>query len=165
MAALLVALAVVSCNRSDTPAAICGTRVDPALSRPLLTATEGLHEINRVDRSDPVFAPCVVLAGHDPVMELHFSWDGKMPDLTYLAQGAGSISHISEPREIELADAAVIGTDGAISSARCKTKGGSYFTLTLQLPKMKLTDQSHRTDIEKFMRAYFPATVKTLGCA
>ncbi|MBJ6639904.1 hypothetical protein H4K36_22340 [Streptomyces sp. DHE7-1] len=68
-------------------------------------------------------------------MELQFSWDGSPPNLTYLAQGTGSVSHVSQPRKIDLAEKAISGTDGAIAIARCKTKGGNYFTLTLQLPK------------------------------
>ncbi|MDV9170187.1 hypothetical protein R6V09_08535 [Streptomyces sp. W16] len=55
-----------------------------------------------------------------------------------------------------------MGTDGAISIAKCKTKGGDYFPL--QIPPISLMDHTHRKDIEKFMRAYFPATLKTLGC-
>ncbi|MFI1534398.1 hypothetical protein [Streptomyces anandii] len=57
-----------------------------------------------------------------------------------------------------------MGTNGAVSTTSCETSGGEYFTLTLQLPQIKLTDGTHRKDIERFMRAYFPATVKTLGC-
>lgn len=83
----------------------------------------------------------------------------------YLATSSGSVSHVSQPRSIDFAQHAIVGTDGAISITPCKTKGGNYFTLTLQLPQVELTDQTHRKDIEKFMRAYFPATLKTLDCA
>ncbi|MDI1456115.1 hypothetical protein ACWDU8_04390 [Streptomyces sp. NPDC003388] len=167
LAVLPLVLAALSCSRSvdpPVPAAICGTRIDPSLSGLLLPAVQEVREVNRVDRSHPTFAPCVLLSGHDPVLELQFSWDASPPDLMYLAQGAGSISHISQPRPIDFARAAVIGTDGAIAQAACKTQGGNYFTLTLQLPQVKLADQSHRADIENFMRAYFPATLATLGC-
>ncbi|MFI6405264.1 hypothetical protein [Streptomyces sp. NPDC050548] len=68
---------------------------------------------------------------------------------------------MTDPRAIDFAYKSIVGTDGAISIAKCKTNGGDYFTLTLQVP---LTDHTHRKDIEKFMRAYFPATLKTLGC-
>ncbi|SOD84447.1 hypothetical protein SAMN06272765_1827 [Streptomyces sp. Ag109_G2-15] len=83
----------------------------------------------------------------------------------YLATGTGAVSGVSSPRPIDYRYKTIVGTDGAISQAPCKTKGGNYFTLTLQLPQIKLTDQTHRKDIEKFMRAYFPATIRTLGCA
>lgn len=82
----------------------------------------------------------------------------------YLAADTGSISGIREPREIDFTYKTIVGTDGAISIAPCKTNGGKYFTLTLQVPQIGLMDQTHRKDIEKFMRAYFPATLKTLGC-
>ncbi|MFK4144422.1 hypothetical protein [Streptomyces sp. NPDC004065] len=75
------------------------------------------------------------------------------------------MSGVTAPRRIAASYKAVVGTDGAIATTPCKTKGGEFFTLTLQLPQIKLTDRSHRADIERFMRAYFPATVKTLGCA
>ncbi|MFL4948729.1 hypothetical protein ACJ6WE_15445 [Streptomyces sp. MMS24-I31] len=76
----------------------------------------------------------------------------------------GSVSGVTAPRSIAAPYKTVIGTDGAISTTPCKTKGGNYFTLTLQLPQIKPMDQSHRKDIEHFMRAYFPATVATLRC-
>lgn len=82
----------------------------------------------------------------------------------YLAMDTGSISGIREPQEIDFTYKTIVGTDGAISIAPCETNGGKYFTLTLQVPQIKLMDQTHRKDIEKFMRAYFPATLKTLGC-
>ncbi|GGX66470.1 hypothetical protein GCM10010510_08320 [Streptomyces anandii JCM 4720] len=98
------------------------------------------------------------------MLEFHFSWDDSETDLIYLATGSGSVSNVTAPRSITAPYKTVIGTDGAIATTPCKTKGGEYFTLTLQLPQIKLMDQTHRNDIEKFMRAYFPATVKTLGC-
>ncbi len=82
----------------------------------------------------------------------------------YLATDTGSTSGIRQPRGIDFTYKTIVGTDGAISIAPCKTKRGNYFTLTLQAPQMPLTDQTHRKDIERFMRAYFPATLKTLGC-
>ncbi|MFJ9246021.1 hypothetical protein [Streptomyces sp. NPDC101776] len=82
----------------------------------------------------------------------------------YLAKDTGSVSRVREPRGIDSAYKTIVGTDGAISIAKCKTKGGNYFTLTFQVPRINLMDHTHRKDIEKFMRAYFPATLKTLGC-
>ncbi|MET8584947.1 hypothetical protein ABZX39_29320 [Streptomyces collinus] len=58
----------------------------------------------------------------------------------------------------------LVGTDGAIAATRCKSEAGDHFALTLQLPKIKPSDGTHRADIERFMRAYFPATLRTLGC-
>lgn len=82
----------------------------------------------------------------------------------YLAKNTGSVSRVTEPRSMDSTYKTIVGTDGAISIAPCKTKGGKYFTLTLQVPQIRLMDHTHRKDIEKFMRAYFPATLKTLGC-
>ncbi|MEU1708258.1 hypothetical protein ABZ478_23265 [Streptomyces sp. NPDC005706] len=99
-------------------------------------------------------------------MRFRFSWDADEADLMYLAKDTGKVSGVNAPRYLNGAPyKTLVGTDGAISQAVCKTKAGGYFTLTFQLPQVKLTDQSHRNDIEKFMRAYFPATVKALGCA
>ncbi|MHB9859752.1 hypothetical protein [Streptomyces sp. YIM S03343] len=74
------------------------------------------------------------------------------------------MSRITDPRRIESGYETIVGTDGAISTTPCKTTGGNYFTLTLQLPQVRQQDRTHRQDIERFMRAYFPATLKTLGC-
>jgi hypothetical protein len=98
------------------------------------------------------------------VLGFRFSWRDIETNLMYLAKNTGSVSRVTEPRSIDFTYKTIVGTDGAISIAPCKTKRGSYFTLTLQLPQVKLMDQTHRRDIEKFMRAYFPATIKTLGC-
>jgi hypothetical protein len=106
----------------------------------------------------------VLLSGRDPVLDFSFSWDDTERDLMYLATNTGSISGIRQPRSIDLGYKSIDGTDGAISMAPCKTNGGKYFTLTLQVPQIGLMDHTHRKDIEKFMRAYFPATLKTLGC-
>ncbi|MGW4275584.1 hypothetical protein ACWEGQ_25255 [Streptomyces seoulensis] len=98
------------------------------------------------------------------MVRFRFSWDENATDLMYLAKNTGTVSGIADPRHITSPYTTLVGTDGAISTAPCGTKGGEYFTLTLQLPRIELTDRSHRGDIEKFMRAYFPATLKTLGC-
>ncbi|MEU9398772.1 hypothetical protein [Streptomyces sp. SID4985] len=98
-------------------------------------------------------------------MSLHFWWADGPVDFDYMARQTGSVSRVASAREVEAPFKAVVGTDGAIAAARCDTKSGDHFALTLQLPQIKLTDQTHRKDIEKFMRAYFPATVRTLGCA
>ena len=164
---VLLSILLLSCGSSayhEVPKAICGTPIDPALTRLLVKSAKEFHEYNRVDRSDAITAPCILLAEHDPVLEFRFSWDDTATDLMYLATGSGSVSRVTQPRSINLGYKSIVGTDGAISIDRCATKGGKYFTLTLQVPQIGLMDQTHRKDIEKFMRAYFPATLKTLGC-
>jgi hypothetical protein len=158
---------MVSCDTAvdhEAPKVICGTRIDSALTRPLVKAAEHFHEFNRVERSEAITAPCVLLAGRAPVLEFRFSWEETEADLMYLALDSGTISRVTEPRSINFTYKTIVGTDGAISTTPCKTKGGDYFTLTLQVPQISLMDHTHRKDIEKFMRAYFPATLKTLGC-
>ncbi|MFD8804849.1 hypothetical protein [Streptomyces sp. NPDC059597] len=165
----LAALAAMgaSCSPASeyVPEKICGTYVDPSLTRPLLAPSSKWDEFDRVSRSEGITAPCLVLSQSHVVMRLRFSWDGHAADLMHLASDTGDVSRVSSPRYVTANSPTMLsGTDGAISQAPCKTKTGNYFTLTLQLPQIKLTDQSHRKDIEKFMRAYFPATVGTLGC-
>jgi hypothetical protein len=167
LTALTLSVVAVSCDSSadrELPRTICGTPVDPAVTRLLVTSTDDLHEFTRVDRSEAITAPCVLLSGRDPVLDFSFSWDDTARDLMYLAANTGSISGIRQPRSVNLGYKSIVGTDGAISTTACKTSGGKYFTLTLQVPPISLMDQTHRKDIEKFMRAYFPATLKTLGC-
>ncbi|WP_250402398.1 hypothetical protein [Streptomyces cellostaticus] len=132
----------------------------------LVTPADDLHEFSRVDRAEAVTAPCVLLSKHDPVLEFRFSWDTRATDLMYLATDPGAVSNVTAPRYVENFPAKMlVGVDGAISQTACVTKGGRYFTLTLQLPQVQMARKSRRDDIEKFMRAYFPATVKTLDCA
>ncbi|MFI6545239.1 hypothetical protein ACIBO9_18565 [Streptomyces prunicolor] len=164
---LSLSLCTVSCGTSgdrEIPKSICGTPVDPDLTRPLVASTDDWHEWNRVDRSKRITAPCLILSGDDIALRLRFSWDPTVADLMYLAKETGPVSGVAEPRNITFAYKTIVGTDGAISTTPCKTNGGKYFTLTLQVPQIGLMDQTHRKDIEKFMRAYFPATLKTLGC-
>ncbi|WP_317444884.1 hypothetical protein [Streptomyces collinus] len=164
---LSLVLTLVSCARSannEIPKAICGTPIEPALTRLLVTPTEGWREYSRVDRAKDITAPCLIFSGNDVILRLLFSWRTVATDLMYLAKGTGAASGITEPRSVSSSHKTLIGTDGAISQAPCKTKGGDYFTLTLQLPKIKPGDGAHRGDIERFMRVYFPATVRTLGC-
>ncbi|WP_427922007.1 hypothetical protein [Streptomyces sp. cg40] len=164
---LLLSFFAVSCGSGDRgiPNSICGTPVDPDLTRPLLISADGWHEWNRVDRSKAITAPCLILSGDDIALRLRFSWDPNAADLMYLAKDTGEISGVAEPRNIASVYKTIVGTDGAISTTACQTNGGKYFTLTLQVPRIRLTDHTHRKEIEKFMRAYFPATLKTLGCA
>lgn len=82
-----------------------------------------------------------------------------------MAAEAGSVSHVTGARKINAPYEAFVGTDGALAAVPCKSRQGDHFALTLQLPQANPKDDSHRKDIETFIRAYFPATVKTLGCA
>ncbi|MER6264771.1 hypothetical protein ABT203_35210 [Streptomyces sp900105245] len=167
LVALALSLCALSCANATghtVPGAVCGTRIDPALTRALLPSTKDLHEFTRVDRTAAITAPCVLLSGREPALQFRFSWDGTSPDLMYLAADNGTVSRVNQPQKAAFAPMAITGTDGAIATTPCKTRGGRYFTLTLQLPQVRLGDRGRRADIEAFMRAYFPATVATLGC-
>lgn len=171
-AALLasVAFAVTTLASSCTdsvgaaPPVICGTRVDPDITHRLIDPGS-FHEQNRVNRSEATSAPCTLLSGQDPVIRFHYWWADGQVDLKYMAEQTGGVSRIANVRKIDLPYDTLVGNDGALAATPCISKAGDHFALTIQFPKINLTDQSHRADIEKFMRAYFPATVKTLGCA
>ncbi|MGW0931968.1 hypothetical protein [Streptomyces sp. NPDC002644] len=131
--------------------------------RPLVEPGGDWGEYSRVDRAKASTAPCVLLSGKDPVLEFQFWWTDDKPDLLHLAD-TGPVAGIRDPRPVDLAEDAVVGPDGAIVSTSCANGRTEYFTLSLQLPRVRLMDPGHREDIERFMREYFPATVKTLDC-
>ncbi|MGW0410021.1 hypothetical protein ACWERI_15255 [Streptomyces collinus] len=85
-------------------------------------------------------------------------------DLKYMVERTGSVARVADARRIDTKYDVLVGADGAIAATRCKSEAGDHFALTLQLPKIKPGDRAHRGDIERFMRAYFPATLRTLGC-
>ncbi|MFD8199393.1 hypothetical protein [Streptomyces sp. NPDC059701] len=164
--ALMLGLSAVSCADSaeqTVPDRICGTRIDPDVTRQIVHPGDAWSEFNRVERAEAVTAPCVLLSDKKPVLDFRFWWTEDKPDLMYLARPE-SISRVSQPRRVDFAEGAVMGTDGALSTAFCKSSSGKYFTLTLRMPQVTPVDGSHRKDIENFMRVYFPATVKTLRC-
>ncbi|MEU9989087.1 hypothetical protein AB0E10_20280 [Streptomyces sp. NPDC048045] len=99
------------------------------------------------------------------VLSVRFAWHPDAVDPYKIAQSGDSISNLAEPARLDTGYKAAIGNNGAISTVQCRTDAGFYFTLTLLLQKSNPADRTHRKDIEKFMRVYFPATVKTLGCA
>ncbi|MDG9716965.1 hypothetical protein [Streptomyces sp. DH24] len=166
-AVLAVCLAVTSCNGSsdeEIPQSMCGTRVDRDLARPLITSTDDLDEYSRVDRQEAISAPCALLSGGDPVLEFHFSWTPDAPGFAERDQFDPVFNDVAEWKVADLGEESVVGNNGAIVSTPCKTTRGEHFTLKLHMPRVKITDRSHRQDIIAFMRDYFPATVKTLHC-
>ncbi|MEV5309658.1 hypothetical protein [Streptomyces sp. NPDC052610] len=164
---LSLAFTATACSGSgddQIPTVVCGTRVDRDLTRPLLTSTEDLHESSRVDRSEAISAPCTLLSDGRPILELFFYWTSDAPKLAGRSEYDSVFEDVSQGRPVDLADEAIVGTNGAIVSTPCKTDRSAHFTLKLHLHEAKITDEGRRKDIEKFMRAYFPATVKTLSC-
>lgn len=94
-------------------------------------------------------------------MRFKFASHGGPMNPMEAASPDNSVTGLQNPRRIRLADDAVIGDDGAIATIRCKDKAGAdHFTLAVRVTRgVRL-----RGAIEKFMRAYMPATVKTLHC-
>ncbi|MER7494891.1 hypothetical protein ABT033_20055 [Streptomyces pharetrae] len=175
-AALLVAaaacLAVVALLWStsgeedhEVPQTLCGTRVSPELSGPLLDAEGEVTEENRVDRKKPrASAWCEVLVGDKAVLSMRFAWHPDEIDPLKVAESVQSVSNLLSPRRVDSSPGIVVGDNGAIATAPCRTTEGSYFTLSVLQEEGASAFDGRSVDIEKFMRAYFPATVRTLSC-
>jgi hypothetical protein len=97
-------------------------------------------------------------------LSMRFAWHPDPVNPIELAKSENSVSTLAAPARLASMYETALGNNGAISTAHCKTRVGSYFTLTLLLEKANPTADTSRAPIEKFMRAYFPATVETLGC-
>jgi hypothetical protein len=166
---LLSGLLTTACLGNTTDAAVpetvCGTPIAPGLVRPLLASTEDLDEYSRVERREPISAPCTLRAEGEQVMVLFFYWTDGAPKVTEPDYDTSGFQVLTETRPVDLGDGAVVGKNGAVVTTPCRTaEGGKHFTLKLYLPQVAPPDPGHRADIERFMRAYFPATVKTLDC-
>ncbi|MFF7974451.1 hypothetical protein [Streptomyces sp. NPDC007905] len=124
-----------------------------------------MTERNKVDHLKPQPSSwCEVLTNGESALSMRFAWHPDAVDPYEVAQAGNSVSSIAEPVRLNATYETTVGNNGAISTARCETSIGSCFTLTVLLEKANPVDRSYRNDIEKFMRAYFPATVGTLGC-
>ncbi|MEU3658564.1 hypothetical protein AB0E77_02155 [Streptomyces sp. NPDC032940] len=168
-AALVLGLALlaVSCGsreKPERPEQICGTPVDWKLVDPLADFPEGVHEYSRVDRSELVSAPCVLSSGDERMMEFHFYWTSDTPGFAQRSKFDPVFTDVVEWRKANIGDEAIVGRNGAIASTSCKTARGNHFTLKLHLPQASILDEGNRAEVDAFMRAYFPATVKTLKC-
>jgi hypothetical protein len=167
LAALSFSLSTVACGQSSDhalPAEMCGTEANTGLVKPLVADGGDWNEFARVDRKRSVTAPCVLLSGPESVLDFRFSWTKDKPDLMYLA-GTGSVSGVRDPLFPWNWPRTRRSAPTARPSRPPATRGTpDYFTLGLQLPRVALTDRGHREDIERFMRQYFPATVRTLDC-
>jgi hypothetical protein len=166
---LLLLLLATSCTggrqEDAVPQTVCGTRADPDLLRPLLASTTDLREYSRVERKELISAPCTLRSEGEQVMVMFFYWTEDAPKVTEPDFDTSGFQVLTGTRPVALGEGAVVGRNGAIVTTPCRTaKGGRHFTLKLYLPQVAPPDPGHRADIERFMRAYFPATVKTLDC-
>ncbi|MCG8966461.1 MULTISPECIES: globin family protein [Streptomyces] len=97
-------------------------------------------------------------------MEFHFYWTSDAPGFAQRSRFDSVFVDVAEWRKADIGDEAVVGTNGALVSGPCVTDRGRYFILKLHLPRASILDEGNRPEVEAFMRAYFPATVKTLHC-
>jgi hypothetical protein len=105
-----------------------------------------------------------VSVGKSQVLHFNFARHGGEADVATAASPDNSVTGLQNPHPLRLADGAVAGDDGAIATTRCKDKSGAdHFTLALRVTRGKVTAERSAA-IERFMRSYMPATVKTLHC-
>ncbi|MGW4344328.1 hypothetical protein ACWEL8_04390 [Streptomyces sp. NPDC004690] len=168
MVGALLVLFCAACGTSSDqgiPHEICGAPIDPDVVRPLLGSADDLHEYNRVEPGREESAPCALLSRRDTVLALHFYRTQNAPDIARLVTSGGSLLDIAALRSADMRHGTAVGNNGAVATSVCAAHETDHFTLTLQLPRLDPADPTHRQDIEKFMRAYFPATLETLDCS
>ncbi|MEU8849023.1 hypothetical protein AB0C70_22860 [Streptomyces sp. NPDC048564] len=157
-----------------TPKSLCGTPVSTTLSEPLLEPPGEVSERNRVDKNKPTIGEsCIVRVDGAEAIEFEFSWHaGTIDPLKYASPGHEYTTTLQNPKRVEgLGAQAVLGDDGAFVTAPCKSSidgiGGPETTDEFSLFMRASRDvhgDDRRESIEKFMRAYFPATLETLNC-
>ncbi|MFI8949187.1 hypothetical protein ACIGO6_22045 [Streptomyces sp. NPDC053750] len=167
--ACLVALIVLWAGQGDEkhalPQSLCGTRIAPEILEPLIPAEGDITERSDVDRQNPSSSSwCSLHVDGKAALDVRFAWHSDLVDPLEIANSVQSVSQLQMPERVTENPDMVLGNDGAIATTSCHTKGGAYFTLSVLLKQGNPTDAGHRRDIDKFMRAYFPATVKTLHC-
>jgi hypothetical protein len=148
------------------PESLCGTPVSRNLSRSLLQPTGKVTEWTSAGfREQGTSAWCTVFVGGKEALSINFAnHGGPMDPLATAASPVNTVTGLQNPRRIHLADDAAVGDDGAIATTRClDSSGADHFTLALKVTRGKVSAQRSAA-IEEFMRAYMPATVKTLHC-
>ncbi|MFI8786574.1 hypothetical protein [Streptomyces sp. NPDC055105] len=159
----LASLSACSQQNAEIPKSICGTRVDQRLTKPLLRTTGKVSEWHTAGWGEKETNWCIVRAGKDESLRLKFAWHSDATDPMKSASPNNNVTGLWDPTRMSLADNAALGDDGAIATTRCRTKPNDHFTLALRLTHKDGVPRL-RQDIEQFMRAYMPATMKTVGC-
>ncbi|MEV8536857.1 hypothetical protein [Streptomyces sp. NPDC051211] len=149
------------------PGALCGTPIDPRLSRPLLEPLGEVTEIDRVERAKPQTAPCDVAVDGERALDFRFAWHkGSPEDLLRTATESSTVFRLTDPKRVDMGfQDSVLGNEGAIATTACKTSAGDHFTLRVFATRADPLKPDLRPAIEAFMRAYTAETVKTLNCA
>ncbi|MFD7709246.1 hypothetical protein [Streptomyces sp. NPDC059786] len=167
--AALASLLVTSCSGKlhdyAIPHSICETPISRQLTEPLLQPIGTVSEWTSVGfRTAGESSWCVVFVNGNDAVHVNFASHSGAMDPMSAASPDDPVTGLQNPRPIRLSDSAVIGDDGAIATTHCKDKAGAdHFTLALKVTRGEVS--ARRTvAIERFMRAYMPATVRTLGC-
>ncbi|MEV3993485.1 hypothetical protein AB0J57_31745 [Streptomyces sp. NPDC049837] len=165
-ASLATVLALSSCGSGDpvVPKSLCGTSIDPALSRPLLEPlNREVEQDGPVDRRAGETGHCIVWVGDDAAMEFWFAWGSGAPNLVELS-GPDTTYRLTKVTPTDLGFEGVVGNEGAKAWTPCTTAGGDSFMLSVNFPRVDRMSAKLRPAIEKFMKAYMKNTVTTLGC-
>jgi hypothetical protein len=147
------------------PRKLCGTPISAGRLAPLLGDGDAVREWTSASFREPAStAWCVVYVDRKEVLQLYFSSGGGQPDLMALAR-SGPAFGLFDPRPVHgIGERAVLANDGAIAVAPCRDAGGAdSFLLALKMTNSPVTPHRER-HVERFMRAYMPATVKSLHC-
>ncbi|MGW7362996.1 hypothetical protein ACWGI8_06085 [Streptomyces sp. NPDC054841] len=170
MCAVLLA-SLIACSGSpfneadEVPDTICGTKIDPDLTQPLLEPGE-ISEDNRVDWDTGWYAPCVIAVDGKPALYFTFSWHtGTAGDLLKSAAKNVAGGPLDGATHVDLGFSdSVVANHGAIATTRCKSEKADNFTLRMFVSRASSNKPDLRPTIEKFMRTYMTETVKTLKC-
>lgn len=159
-------LCLPACGAQDIsiPRSICDTPVEQRLTTPAQTDGEIDRVAHRFYWGGKETSVCIISVDKSEALRLRFAWHTDTIDTMKYSSLDNSVTGLWEPRRVpHLAESATLGDNGAIATTRCKGRGKWHFTLALKVTRdRKIVHQ--RNDIEQFMRAYMPATMKAVGC-
>jgi hypothetical protein len=161
---MVTSLSACVTSKPQVPRSLCRTPVSPELSAPLLGSGVVSEWTSASFREPASSSWCVVHVDRKEVLQLWFSAGGGKPDLGKLAMNGPTIG-LFDPHPVEgIGEQAVVANNGAMASTPCRDSGGAdSFLLAVKLTKSPMKPGRER-DVERFMRAYMPATVKSLNC-
>ncbi|MFA3837043.1 hypothetical protein [Streptomyces aureus] len=160
----LLCLPACSAQHISVPRSICDTPIDQELTAPLLKATGKLSEWHTAGWGGKGRSVCIVSVDKSEALRLRFAWHTDAIDPMKYSSLDNSVTGLWEPSRVRhLAESATVGDNGSIATTRCKGRGKWRFTLALKVSRDRQIVHQ-RKEIEQFMRAYMPATMKTVGC-
>ncbi|MFG3369000.1 hypothetical protein ACIPWY_10430 [Streptomyces sp. NPDC090032] len=159
-------LCLPACSAQDIsiPRSICDTPVEQKLTAPLLKRTGELSEWHTAGWGGKETSVCIISVDKTEALRFRFAWHTDIIDPMTYSSLDNSVTGLWEPRRVRhLAESATLGDNGAIATTRCEGRAKWHFTLALKVTRdQKIVHQ--RNDIEQFMRAYMPATMRAVGC-